>query len=439
MNGIDRYLERKRRETALIAGCLSDPPPFDPPDGVQAAIEVKFRLAAALRAERSLQSWTITETARPEVQRWRSGAYEFRFGYQRADLRVRGPSLYEPASVSRVAAREEILYTVSGMGAIAAVLTALVRLHATVEFIAPRGCYNETRELLQSLAPNATVVPPAIHASRKGTTTFRVLLLDSCVSSGFDDYRRIPTCDVDLVLFDTTCFWRDSSRIRTAIDWALQSKRPMVLVRSHAKLDSVGIEYGRLGSVAFLAHPDVWAASLRQLHRQAETSIRLYGLAAIPAHFPPFAGGAEYGEMSRARTASIIRSTRRIARRLREQLARHDAVREFRHGLYLALVPRGEREVKDVKRAAAHLGSALSAQRLPVRHAGSFGFDFIAVECFYDAIVGRNVIRVAGADLPPAVVDRIADAIAAWWLHQWPRVRPQPLERVLGAQRATAT
>ena len=203
MNGIDRYLERKRRETALIAGCLSDPPPFDLPDGVQAAIEVKFRLAAALRAERSLQSWTITETARPEVQRWRSGAYEFRFGYQRADLRVRGPSLYEPASVSRVAAREEILYTVSGMGAIAAVLTALVRLHATVEFIAPRGCYNETRELLQSLAPNATVVPPAIHASR-GTTTFRVLLLDSCVSSGFDDYRRIPTCDVDLVLFDTT-------------------------------------------------------------------------------------------------------------------------------------------------------------------------------------------------------------------------------------------
>jgi hypothetical protein len=438
MNGIDRYLERKRRETALIAGCLSDPPPFNPPDGAQAAIEVKFRLAGALRAERSLQSWTITETARPEVQRWRSGAYEFSFGYQRADLRVRGPSLYEPASVSRVAAREEILYTVSGMGAIAAVLTALVRLHATLEVIAPRGCYNETRELLRSLAPSVTVVPPAIHASRKGTTTFRVLLLDSCVSSGFGDYRRISNRDVDLVLFDTTCFWRDSSRIRIAIDWALQSKRPMILVRSHAKLDSVGIEYGRLGSVAFLAHPDVWA-SLGQLRRQAETSIRLYGLAAIPAHFPPFTGAAEYGEMSRTRTASIIRSTRRIARCLRSQLARRDAVREFRHGLYLALVPREELQAKDVKRAAAHLGSALSAQRLPVRHAGSFGFDFIAVECFYDAIVGRNVIRVAGADLPPAVVDRIADAIAAWWSHQWPRMRPQRVERVLGAQGATAT
>ena len=438
MDDFDRYLERKRQETQLIAGCLSDPPEFDPPDGAQAAIDVKFRLAAALRAERSLQSWTITETARPEVQRWRCGAYQFSFGYQRADLRVRGPSLYEPASASRVTAREEILYTVSGMGAIAAVLTALVRLHPTVEVLAPRGCYNETRELLQSLAPTLTVVPPAIHASRRDTKTFRVLLLDSCVSSGFDDYRHTSTSDVDLVLFDTTCFWRDSSRIRIAIDWALQSSKPMVLVRSHAKLDSVGIEYGRLGSVAFLSNQGAWA-NLKELHRQAETSIRLYGLAAIPAHFPPFTGSAEYRQMSRARTASIIRSTRRVARRLKWKLARRDAVREFRHGLYLALVPRGELEVKDVKRAAGHLANALSMQGLPARHAGSFGFDFIAIEWFYDAIVGRNVIRVAGADLPPAAVDRIADAIAVWWSHQSPGVRPQALERVHGAQQTPAT
>jgi len=438
MTRIDRYFERKQREAALIAQSLSDPPAFDAPHSAQEAIDLKFKLAAALRAERSLQSWAVTETARPEVQRWRSGAYEFSFGYQRADLTVRGPVLYELPPTWRGVVRESILYTASGMGAIAAVLTACVRLHRTVDVIAPRGCYSETRELLQSLAPHVTIVPPAVRVAWNGPRGARVLLIDSCVSAGFDGYRRIPAGDVDFVLFDTTCFWRDSSRIRTVIDWALHSNLPMVLVRSHAKLDAVGIEYGRLGSIAFLMHRET-RPPLKVLLRQTETSIRLYGLAAIPAHFAPFAGGGEYRELSRARTASAIRSSRRIARRLKSKLARPDAVREFQHGLYLALAPRGELQMKDVKRAAGHLSVALSAQRLPVKHAGSFGFDFVAVEWFYDAILGRNVIRVAGADLPAPILDRIADAIAAWWSPQPPNARPQRAERVRGSDQARAT
>ena len=437
MTSIDRYLDRKQREATLIAHSLPDRSAFDPPRSAQEAIDLKFKLAAALRAERSLQSWAITETARPEVQRWRSGAYEFSFGYQRADLTVRGPVLYELPSQSLATVRESILYTASGMGAIAAVLTACVRLHGNVDVIAPRGCYSETRELLQSLAPHVAIVPPAARATRNEPRATRVLLIDSCVSTGFDHYRHIPVADVDLVLFDTTCFWRDSSRVRRTIDWALRANLPMVLVRSHAKLDAVGIEYGRLGSIACLVHRDT-RTRLKALLRQTETSIRLYGLAAIPAHFAPFAGGSAYREISRTRTASIIRSTRRIARRLKSKLARPEAVREYQHGLYLTLAPRGELQMKDVKRAAGHLSDALSGQRLPVRHAGSFGFDFVAVEWFYDAILGRNVIRVTGADLPEPIVDCIGDAIAAWWSPR-PSARPQSAERVPGPQQARVT
>jgi hypothetical protein len=52
---------------------------------------------------------------------------------------------------------------------------------------------------------------------------------------------------------------------------------------------------------------------------------------------------------------------------------------------------------------------------LPIRHAGSFGFDFAATEWFHDATTGRYSVRVTAADLPTALWDELTQAIADWW------------------------
>ncbi len=423
------YLARKHREIELIAGCFAAPVATSVPGSAAHAIDEKFRLAGALRAERSLSSWAITETARPEIQRWRVGAYEFSFGYQRADLEVRGPSIYDvPGRRSEL--RQYTLYTGSGMGAVAVVFTALLRLCQHVHVHASRGFYGETRELLESFGERVAL---AFTAARSGSPkrvasvaisprkspspeeATRVLLIDSCVSAGFENYRDVHADHFDLVVFDTTCFWQTSARIRRVVAWASQAHLPLALVRSHAKLDALGIEYGRLGSVVLLWQPaNARAAWMRELRRAVDASVRLYGAAAIPAHFPPFTGTEAYERASRARIAAIVRCTRRLARHLSLALGR-DAVRRFQHGLYLALIPGRDMQIDDVKHAADDLCSTLARQGLLAKHAGSFGFDFIAVEWFYDTIARRNVIRVTGADLPFARVDRVADGIEAWW------------------------
>ena len=411
------YLERKHREIALIDACLATPLNFEPPDSAEAVIQRKFKLAGALRAERSLESWAITETARPEAQRWRSGAYRFSYEYQRADLHVRGPALYDITDAVDGRVRQETVYTGSGMSAIAAIVTALIRLRGPLEVIAPRGCYGETRELFESLKERVTIVPSEQRNERprKAAGRTRVLLIDSCVAENFGDYRGALE-ESDVVVFDTTCFWQDSARIRIVVRSVLGAGLPMALVRSHAKLDSLGIEYGRLGSVVLAWRPvDTRQAWMRRLLRATEDSVRLYGVAAIPAHFPPFTGTAQYRACSRARTATIIRNTRRMARELSLRMPGNCAIRTFQHGLYFALVPNDDPTIDDVKRAAAALSAALGHQKLPLKHAGSFGFDFVAVEWFFDPTLQRNLLRIAGADLPASLIDRIVDAIEQWW------------------------
>jgi hypothetical protein len=100
---------------------------------------------------------------------------------------------------------------------------------------------------------------------------------------------------------------------------------------------------------------------LSQLATETRESIRLYGAAAIPAHFPPFTGSPEYAASSAARTAAIIRNTRRLYRLLVAQTLAPRTVTPYQHGLYLTLAPRGNPQIKQVKHAAASLCEALAA------------------------------------------------------------------------------
>ena len=243
------------------------------------------------------------------------------YGYQRADLEVRGPPIY-PMLAMR-GHTDETLYTGSGMGAIAALVVALLRVRGTVDVHASRGTYGETRELLDRFEGRIRVVPLRRRRTSlpTGAAGGRVVLIDS--AGGALPHASDPMVrDADLVLFDTTCLWQDSGRIRRVVGWARRHDVPITLWRSHAKLDCLGIEYGRLGSIVLTWRRQQASAWMRDLVRETRDAIRLVGVAAIPAHFPPFAGTEGYRLCSAQRTAAIVRNTRRLARRLSQSALR---------------------------------------------------------------------------------------------------------------------
>ena len=424
MQTIQAYLERKHRELALLNDCLRHRLDLARPRSVDDVIRSKFQLTAALRAEHELHEWKATETAWSHSADPASGPFEFNYDYQRADLTVRGPSFYE-LDGGRAGT---VIYTASGMAAISAVLLASAQIVEEADILVLPGSYGETLELIRGYVPHLRLVAlrlPLGDAFAR-TNSPRILLLDSCsVAGAFEAVLRSDGSGLGLLICDTTCFAGRSGRIRRVRRWARRYDIPLVLIRSHNKLDSLGAEYGRLGSAVFVddnelprtEHP--WT----RLACETRNAVRLLGGAALPAHFPPFVGSAAYWDLTQRRVAAILRNGRSMARHFAAKLPELSAELHFAHDLYVTLRGRRPLDEASARQAAADMSNDLRARGFPIRHAGSFGFDFAATEWFHDATTDQYSVRVAVSDLPTEVWGDLTVAIARWWRdHQSARV-----------------
>ena len=417
METLETYLGRKCEEITLLNACLANPLALRRPVSASEVIEQKFHIAAALKAEHELHDWALTETAWAHPGRLRSGPFEFSYDYQRADLGVRGPSFYQ---FDNSAAAKATIYTSSGMAAISALLLASARIMPEADILVLPGAYGETVELIETHARHLRLVrlDGAVGEINCRTKRRRILLLDSCMpAAAFQAALHGANPQIDAVIFDTTCFSSGSGRIRRVLNWARRWDIPAVLVRSHTKLDSLGLEYGRLGSAVFVACEKSLAKQrmLDDLASDMRNAVRLFGGAALPAHFPPYIGTNAYRLLTDRRVAAILRNSRRTARYFASALATSSAELHFAHGLYVTLAPKRMLDEEQTRKIAAHLCDDLGKAGLPIRHAGSFGFDFAAAEWFHDSTRNRYLVRIAVPDLPTPLWNRIARAVVEWW------------------------
>ena len=418
METIQAYLDRKHREIGLLNNCLSSPLHLARPRSVDEVVKAKFQITAALRADHELRDWKATETAWSASARPASGPFVFAYDYQRADLAVQGPPFYD---LGRASASETI-YTASGMAAISSLLLASRHIIGSADILMLPGSYGETLELVRDLVPHLRLRALELPLRDVFTPASlpQILLLDSCASAAtFEAALRCGGAGLDLLIFDTTCFAGRSGRIQRILRWARRYAIPVVMVRSHTKLDSLGAEYGRLGSAVFVrwSEKDLGASRLMSECLAVETrnAVRLLGAAALPSHFPPFVGSAAYWELTRKRVAAILRNGRQMARYFASELPELSAELHFAHGLYVTLRGRRPLDEATARQAAADMSRDLSGQGFPIRHAGSFGFDFAATEWFHDATTNRYSVRVAVSDLPTELWDGLTAAIARWW------------------------
>jgi hypothetical protein len=171
----------------------------------------------------------------------------FEFGYQRINLNLKFPGSTHPYLGLGRFSKEKyscfFSFTNTGQSAVSAALMVARRIYGPSIAIPNEGCYFETYDFLKDFSfsifkPNSIKRPS-------------IFLLDTSTQNRINELQ-IQT-SVRLVVIDTTCLSLQDKTLRKFIDVCTEQDIEVCLVRSHIKIDCFGSEYGRLGSLFYIA------------------------------------------------------------------------------------------------------------------------------------------------------------------------------------------
>lgn len=428
MESKTEYLERKREEVVYLNSLLDCP--IGLPDIAEAGdvVDVKLLLRRRQMAE-ALRCYPELSDTHLDV--WHSPYYDYalEYYYQRFDLRVTGPGLYAAFDDPAVAGGHVIAqrYVASGMSALAAVLLGLDHIVANRwSVVCFADTFFETQHLIakKAHALELNVVRTSAECLNVLAANMRrehglVLLLDSFMEEDrFAVLLDAPPGAYDLLIVDTTCYPVDSPIVASIMERATVTGIPLVLVRSHLKIDGMGVEYGRLGSIAACSPASADAAHRHlseELLRSADDLIATIGLAPVVTSIHPHWHRPEYRALNARRLERLRTNNDALLRAIRQVVPGEPPLAHgYHHGLFITLWLASATNHAEARAAASDLARRCRERAVPVRFGTSFGFDFIAVAEFVDTLRNRAVVRIAPADLHGSAMQAFAELLADW-------------------------
>ncbi len=335
------YWERKNDEVALLRDHLGH-------DGGPAIVTIpdlvreKQRLRAFMVARFIADHPNLSESNLGPESAFEIDGASVRFNYQRYDMNLQRKP-FAPWIHPRLASRRSCslgFLTASGMSSVTAVLTALDLLHGEARplYLAP-DTYFETRQFardyLYQLKPVPELPDALVHCG--------VLLLDSiCQADPLAWLGARPLGALCAVILDTTCYAVSAPEIEHVVERCRAEGVPCVLVRSHLKIDSLGLEYGRLGSIAIIlprpCEPSR-ARFVQHLRRRiADFLIKMGAGFSLPSYFP-LASDPTFRRLNRRRNALMRENNLRCVSALSEMVHSRSAARvvAYPHGRFFFL------------------------------------------------------------------------------------------------------
>lgn len=275
-------------------------------------------------------------------------------------------------------------FTNCGMSAIASVLSSVISSNGSNVDMMYEETYFETIKYISMLNDNGVEA--------------NVLYIDTIASNFSFNVDESIIKDYSLIIIDTTCY--SGYMFKAMIEKILSYNIPCILIRSHTKLDLLATEYSHIGSISFI-RPNTFKCDFGEMFNSIENDckhlIGVYGACLPPERFPDFMLNKNIIRLNNIRLEKVSCNTEEFVKHLKTsgfnvELPSHKQFCLIYLGnlncdldkLKLKIIKFCKEDFKGV----------------PVYHAVSFGFDYIALDCYRNFIDQTFKIRVCLNDLP---------------------------------------
>jgi hypothetical protein len=331
----------------------------------------------------------------------------FTFSYQRDDLKITSKNkirtFYPEAHHLNVPCQG--FFTSCGQAALSTALLLVQHVYPGTRVHFDRFIYWETHRFLK------------LNRLLKPSGPFSILF-DSSTESP-DTFARLQRLmpKAKSLIVDTTCWPLQSERIDQVVGLAKKYQVPLLLARSHIKLDSMGMEYGRLGSLVVVANGQKHA-----LIEKLEPLLSSCGSKAPLAQIYPFYWDQDFHKLNnkwQSRIQAANRSFESSLDRSFDQSQRKNFF-HFSHGLYswyaLPKTVTKRRLMNELK----VLAGSLNFSEIPHKFNASYPWDILSVTVFTAAhnygpqLAGRPIVRFSVGDFNDELVERLARVVNTW-------------------------
>lgn len=358
---MNEYINSKKEEIILLSSFLNNT--LDATTLLSGdPINVKRELRAKLISEFISDNPDIVNTNRNFCE-YEDLPFEYIYGYQRFDMRIKCDCFFQNLySVSNDI--HQVFFTNSGMSAIYSFLSSISMIEK-VSMTIMGDTYVETKKIIEKLK-----------ISYNQISNFQILYLDT--TNKYPLFQILDSTDLSnyqIIAIDTTCY--DYDELSRLSKYYSTSNSLFVLLRSHMKLDMLGTEYAKLGSIVYIKKNETvpWEENLITENKEF---LSLIGGFAYPEDIPVFWKNKKTFKLN-AKRIKQIKHNAVIMYKLFEQKLKCKIVLPY-HQLFL-LIDCVERD------SFCSLQENLfdfTNKHADITYSGSFALDYFAIDAYME-------------------------------------------------------
>ena len=315
----------------------------------------------------------------------------FRYSYARFDSYINySDFLTDFYYINNKKYKTKLFFTNSGMSAITSLLMALKQICKDYQFLFPdKDVYFETYDFYNKYI-------------KENTCGERKIVYIDTIAKLFDADKYLNFLNVNNYIFaiiiDTTCFM--PSDLKKFISNILEKNIFCILIRSHTKLDMLGAELSSLGSLLYLIPNDIGDNEfeiIKKIIAESYYVLGKFGSLCLPENFPEIIFDKRFKKINEQRIKRIEKNNYSLFTYLKDSINRGRVILPAHKKFVLYIIDNNiscndqneiiEKKIKKLVNNDCQLYSACS-----------FGFDYIALDSYYDINEKNYVIRISMND-----------------------------------------